>query len=308
MVDTPSVLTSLLPVFFIIICGYIFKKSSFPDDRFWPGAERLVYYFLFPALLFSSTARASWELYSVASMVWALLGATFIMCLLLFGLRRRLAKNNAAFSSVFQGSIRFNSYIGLAATFALFGDAGLHLAAIFLALMIPVVNVLSVMVLVGYNDKKNGWIWIFTGVVKNPLIIACLAGMSTNLLGLQIPEVLDKLATILGRGSLPLGLLAVGASLQIATFKDAGLEVLYACFLKLLLLPALTWSACYIFSVDTMSTAVSILFTALPGSPVSYILAKQLGGDSRLMSSIVAMQTGISMITLPIIIGLVTGP
>ncbi len=304
----PSVLTSLLPVFLIIICGYVFKKSSFPDDIFWPGAERLVYYFLFPALLFSSTAKASWELYSVVSMVWALLGSTFVICILLFALRRYLAKTNAAFTSVFQGSIRFNSYIGLAAAFALFGDAGLHLAAVYLALMIPVVNVLSVMVLAGYNNKKNGWFWIFTSVVKNPLIIACLAGMSTNLIGLQLPEVLEKLATILGRGSLPLGLLAVGASLQIATFREAGREVLYTCFLKLLLFPALVWGACVLFRVDIMSTAIAVLFTALPGSPVSYILAKQLGGDSRLMSSIVAVQTGISMITLPIFIALVTGP
>ena len=303
---TPSVLTSLLPVFLIIICGYGLKKSKFPGDQFWPGAERLVYYILFPALLFSSSAGASWEFYSVASMVWAILATMFIMSGLLLILRPRLTKKDAAFTSVFQGSIRFTSYIGLAAAFSLFGKEGLYLAAVLITVLIPLVNVLSIMVLVRYGGQEGGWYWIFTTVIKNPLIIACLAGMLINLLGLQLPAVVENLATILGKGSLPLGLLAVGASLQITAMKKTGAEIIYACLLKLILLPALMWFTCTLIGVDNLSTAVAVLFAALPGSPLSYILAKQLGGDTKLMSSIIAVQTGVSMISLPIIIALVT--
>jgi predicted permease len=71
-------------------------------------------------------------------------------------------------------------------------------------------------------------------------------------------------------------------------------------------MPFLMWLSCTLFGVDNLSTAVAVLFAALPGSPLSYILAKQLGGDTRLMSSIIAVQTGISMVSLPIIISLVT--
>ena len=308
MVGTPSILTSLLPVFLIIISGYGFKKSKFPGDDFWHGAERMVYYFLYPALLFSSSAGASWEFFSVASMVWAILAAMFVMSGFLLLLRPHLTKNDASFSSIFQGSLRFTSYIGFAAAFSLFGDEGLYLAAVFITVMIPVVNILCVMVLVRYGDQKSGWYWIFTTVIKNPLILACLAGMAFNLLGLQLPVMVDNLTTILGRGSLPLGLLAVGASLQVSSIKKAGREVVYACLLKLILMPLLMWLSCTLLGVDSLSTAVAVLFAALPGSPLSYILAKQLGGDTRLMSSIIAVQTGISMISLPIIIALVTSP
>jgi predicted permease len=305
-VGTPSILTSLLPVFLIIICGYAFKKSKFPGDDFWPGAERIVYYFLYPALLFSSSAGASWEFFSVASMVWAILGAMFVMSSLLLLLRPRLTKNDASFTSVFQGSLRFTSYIGFAAAFSLFGDEGLYLAAVFITVLIPVVNVLCVMVLVRYGGQKGGWYWIFTTVIKNPLILACLAGMAFNLLGLQLPEMAANFTTIIGRGSLPLGLLAVGASLQITSIKKAGREVVYASILKLVLMPLLMWLSCTLLGVDKLSTAVAVLFAALPGSPLSYILAKQLGGDTRLMSAIIAVQTGISMVSLPIVIALVT--
>jgi len=302
---TPSILTSLLPVFLIIICGYVLKKSKFPGDDFWPGAERIVYYILFPALLFSSSAGASWESYSVSSMVWAILAALFIMCGLLLILRPKLSKKDASFTSVFQGSIRFTSYIGFAAVFSLFGDEGLYLTAIFITVMIPMVNILCIMVLVRYGGQKGGWHWIFTTVIKNPLVIACLAGMTLNLLGLKLPEMVGNFTTILGKGSLPLGLLAVGASLQFNAIKKTIPEIVYACLLKLLLLPALMWLSCLLIGVDNLSTSVAVLFAALPGSPLSYILAKQLGGDTRLMSSIIAVQTGISMITLPIVIAFV---
>jgi predicted permease len=305
-VDSPSILTSLVPVFVIIICGYAFKRSGFPGDDFWPGTERIVYYFLYPALLFSSSAGASWEFFSVASMVWAILAAMFVMSGLVLLLRPRLTGNDASFTSVFQGSLRFTSYIGFAAAFSLFGDKGLYLAAVFITVMIPVVNILCVMVLVRYGGQKGSWYWIFTTVIKNPLILACLAGMAFNLLGLQLPEMAANFTTIIGRGSLPLGLLAVGASLQMTSIKKAGKEVLYASLLKLLLMPLLMWLSCTLLEVDRLSTAVAVLFAALPGSPLSYILAKQLGGDTKLMSSIIAVQTGISMVSLPVVIALVT--
>ena len=306
MVGTPSVLASLLPVFLIIICGYGLKKSKFPGDNFWPGAEQIVYYILFPALLFSSSAGASWEFFSVASMVWAILATMFVMSGLLLLLRPRLTKKDASFTSIFQGSIRFTSYIGLAAAFSLFGDEGLYLAAVLITVLIPLVNVLSVMVLVRYGGQKGGWYWIFTTVIKNPLIIACLAGMLVNLLGWQLPSMVENMTTILGRGSLPLGLLAVGGSLDFSSIKKTGLEIVYACLLKLILLPLLMWLTCTLLGVDNLSTAIAVLFAALPGSPLSYVLAKQLGGDTKLMSSIIAVQTGVSMISLPVIIALVT--
>jgi predicted permease len=162
------------------------------------------------------------------------------------------------------------------------------------------------MVLVRYGGQEGGWFWILTTVIKNPLIIACLAGMLVNFLGLQLPAMVESLASILGKGSLPLGLLSVGASLQFSAIKKTGSEIIYACLLKLVLLPIIMWLACSLIGVDSLSTAVAVLFAALPGSPLSYILAKQLGGDAKLMSSIIAVQTGVSMISLPVIIALVT--
>ena len=306
MVGNASILGSLIPVFLIILLGYGLQKTSFPGDSFWPGAERLIYFLLFPALLFSSTANATWELHSIASMVWAALLTMLVTTFLLLIFRTKLTKTKGAFTSLFQGSIRFTTYIGLAAVFALFGDSGLHIAAVLITILIPLVNILSVMVLVRFGGQKNGWHWIIMSVARNPLIIACVLGMTFNLTGLGMPVAFDNFVRILGRASLPLGLLAVGASMQLSTIKKAGPEMVTACLMKLVFLPGLMWTACYIFQTDKLSTAVAVLFAALPGSPLSYILAKQLGGDSKLMATIVTVQTGVSMLTLPVVVALVT--
>ena len=301
-----SILGSLVPIFLISLLGYGLQKTSFPGDSFWPGAEKLIYFLLFPALLFSSTANGTWELHSIASMIWAVLAAMFIATFLLLIFRQKLSKNDKAFTSLFQGSIRFTTYIGLAAVYALFNDSGLQIAAVLITILIPLVNILSVMVLVRFGGQQNGWHWIFISVARNPLIIACVLGLTFNLTGLGMPQVADNFIKILGRASLPLGLLAVGASMQLTTLKKAGSEVIAACLFKLVLLPGLMWAACYLFQADKLSTTVAVLFAALPGSPLSYILAKQLGGDSKLMASIVTVQTGVSMLTLPIVVALVT--
>ena len=306
MVGNASILGSLIPVFLIILLGYGLQKTSFPGDSFWSGAERLIYFLLFPALLFSSTAKATWELHSIASMVWAVLLTMFVITILLIILRTKLSRNDASFTSLFQGSIRFTTYIGLAAVFALYGDKGLQIAAVLITILIPLVNILSVMVLIRFGGQQNGWHWIFISVARNPLIIACVLGMTLNLPGFGMPIVFDNFISILGRASLPLGLLAVGASMQFTAIKKGSPEVIKACLLKLVLLPGLMWAACYIFQADSLSTAVAVLFAALPGSPLSYILAKQMGGDSKLMAAIVTIQTGVSMVTLPIVVALVT--
>jgi len=212
MVGNASILGSLVPVFLIILLGYGLQKTSFPGDSFWPGAERLIYFLLFPALLFSSTAKATWELHSIASMVWAVLLTMFVIIFLLIILRTKLTQKDKPFTSLCQDSIRFTTYIGLAAVFALFGDSGLQIAAVLITIRIPLVNILSVMVLVRFGGQQNGWHWIFKSVARNPLIIACVLGMAFNRTGLGMPMVFDNFIRILGRASLPLGLLAVGAS------------------------------------------------------------------------------------------------
>jgi predicted permease len=300
-----SILGALVPIFIVIMSGYGFRRLRFPGDDFWPYVERFTYYVLFPCLLLQRTATASLDPQTVAPMAGALLAATLLMAGLLLLIRPWWSGGPAAFTSFFQGGIRFNTYVGLSAAYALFGEQGLTLAAVAIAVLIPFVNFLCVSVLVVFaKPGRSNWKSIVMEIVRNPLILACTAGIMLNISSIGLHQGVSDTLNIFGRASLPLGLLAVGAGLDVASVRSAGKIVMLSCLLKLLVLPVGMWTASQVLNVDTTATVIAVLFAALPGSASSYILARQLGGDSLLMASIVTVQIVFSMLTLPVVMAL----
>ncbi len=301
-----SILGALIPIFIVILSGYIFRKLSFPGDGFWSYAERITYFVLFPALLLQKIATVPLDMQAFIPMVTALYAAVFAMTGLVFLMRPWRTYGAKAFTSFFQGSIRFNTYVGLSAVLALFGDEGLALAAVVIAVLIPLINLLCVTVLVAFNDsEKRNWWALLSGITRNPLIISCLAGILLNVSGIGLHSVVSDTLSLFGRASLPLGLLALGAGLDVTAARADGKLMVIICMLKLLVLPAFMWIASQMMNLSPAATGVAVLFAALPGSPLSFILAKQLGGDSRLMANIITVHVLISMLTLPVIMAII---
>lgn len=298
----PSIPGALLPVFLVIISGYVFRRFHFPGENFWTYAERITYYVLFPSLLLQKTATAQFDVRTLFPMVTALITAVLAMTSLLLLTRLWWKFGAAAFTSFFQGGIRFNTYIGLSASFALFGDGGLTLAALAIAVLIPLINVLCVTVLViSAHSQKRDWRSITQAIIRNPLIVACAGGILLNISGIKLPEAISNTLTLFGRASLPLGLLALGAALKIADVHTSGKVILSNCVLKLAVMPAFMWTIAQMLDLHHSAAGIAVLFAALPGSPTSYILARQLGGDSLLMAGIVTAQVIFSLVTLPVI-------
>jgi predicted permease len=296
-----SILGALVPIFVVILSGYGFRRFHFPGDVFWPYVERFTYFVLFPCLLLQKTATASLDAHTVGQMVGVLFAGTGLMAGLLFLMLTRWSDSAAAFTSFFQGGIRFNTYVGLSAAYALFGNKGLTLAAVAIAVLIPFVNLLCVTVLVSSHQKgTKRWRTVGMEIIRNPLIIACTTGIIVNASGIGLHEGVSNTLDIFGRASLPLGLLAVGAGLELGAVRGSRKIIMLSCFLKLIMLPLLVWMVAQVLNADIMTTAIAVLFAALPGSPSSYILARQLGGDSSLMASIVTVQIVVSMLTLPV--------
>ena len=301
-----SILGSLVPIFIVIVAGYIFRRTGFPGDDFWSYAERITYYVLFPALLLQKTATASLDMGTIAPMAAALYAAILAMAALSFLFRPWRRYGAKAFTSFFQGSIRINTYVGLSAAFALLGDKGLTLAAITVAVLIPLINVLCVTVLVVFgNERERSWRSLLLAIVRNPLIVSCTAGIVLNVSGIGLHNGVSETLLLFGRASLPLGLMALGAGLDLGAAKGAGTLMTLNCALKLIVMPFFMWTATEMLNVDATAGVIAVLFAALPGSPTSFILARQLGGDSLLMANIVTAQVVLSMVTLPFIMAMV---
>jgi len=301
-----EVALAILPVFLLIFLGTALKAAGFLTAAFWEGAERLTYFLLFPALLFVTLASADFGGLDVLPMAAALALAVLVMAGALLAARPRLAEG-PGFTSLFQGATRFNTYIGLAVAFGALGPAGAAAAAVAIALLVPLGNLLSVIMLARYGAaQRPSLARVLREVAANPLILACLLGLAVNRAGLGLPPVVEPVLTVLGRGALPLGLLTVGAGLDFAAARAGGRLLAGACVLKLAVMPTLTALACWALGLGGVAAAVAILFNGLPTAPSAYIMARQMGGDAKLMASIITAQVALSALTLPLILTLVT--
>lgn len=300
-----SVLTALLPVFTLIALGYGMRRSGFAPDAFWVPAERVTYYVFFPALVIHSTAKAEVAGLSVLPMAAGLAAATFLVLALALLLGRMTKADGPAVSSLVQGAFRPNTYIAIAAVAAAYGAPGLTLAAICIVTVVPLVNVLCVFVLLEYGNGTSGQgrlKRLFLPLAGNPLILACLAGGLLNGLDIHLPEPVSVTVDLLGRASLPIGLLAVGAGLDLKAAKGVGVPVVAVTLLKLAVIPAVAWLACRAFGVEGLTAAVATLYMASPTAPNSYILARQMGGDSALMAGIITVTTLAAAASLPVVL------
>lgn len=300
-----ELLLALWPLFALIVAGYYLRRWAFPSEAFWPGAERLNYFMLFPALLFSSLAKAPLNNPALPRLALAVMLALGIAWLALLVVRRLRGWPAGRFGAFSQGILRFNTYLGLAAVGSLFGQPGLTLAALMLALMVPTVNVLSVWSLTAERGVSARSLLL--PILKNPLILACLGGALVNLSGLGLPGGSDRLLSLLAAASLPLGLLCVGAALKPEQLSGEIPALLGNSLLRLLAMPMLAWAVAYGLQLPAMESTVLVLFFALPTAPTAYVLTRQLGGDSHLMAGIITLQTLLAAASLPLLLLLVVG-
>jgi malonate transporter len=303
------VITALLPVFLLIVLGFILKRSLLRLETQWHGLERLTYYVLFPVLLVQTLVKADLTTVPVAGVGGALLLALLLMsllCLALQPLLARCAVDGPAFTSIFQGATRWQTYVALAVSVNLYGDTGLALASVAMVAIIPLVNVFSVSVLAHYaSPEKQSFRAIGMTVVRNPLIWACAVGLALNMLHLPLPRIWHEVADALGRSALAIGLLVTGAGLQLAGMFRPSLAASVAVFLKLVLMPVLAIALAVWFGLSGSNLAIVAVCSAVPASSSAYVLARQMGGDAPLLAQIITLQTILAAITMPIAIALV---
>jgi malonate transporter and related proteins len=304
------VISALLPVFLLIVLGFILKRSLMRLETQWHGLERLTYYVLFPMLLIQTLVKADLSNVPVAGVGGALLLSALLMSLLCLALRPLFFRwdiDGPAFTSIFQGATRWQTYVALAVSGNLFGETGLALASVAMVAIIPLVNVFSVAVLAHYaSPEKQSVRAIVMTVVKNPLIWACAIGLAVNVTQLPLPKIWHEVAEALGRSSLGIGLLVTGAGLHLEGMFRPSLAASVTVFLKLVLMPVLAIALALWFGISGSSLVIVAACSAVPTSSSAYVLARQMGGDAPLLAQIITLQTILAALTMPVVIALVT--
>ncbi|WP_136417729.1 MULTISPECIES: AEC family transporter [Oxalobacteraceae] len=289
-----SIVTILFPDFALILLGFLLMRFTNWGPQFWSGLEKLIYFFLFPALLFYSTARTPFDFGSTGKMLQVALIS--VVCGIALGwLAKPLFRSPPMmFESGVQTAFRFNSYIALAIASRLAGEQGTSLMALIIGFAVPICNMAAVHALV---HKSGG---LLLELAKNPLLIATASGMAFNLLGLPLPEVIGATLSRMSNASIAVGLITVGAGLRLSGLHEAKGLASYFLAVKLLALPAISYALGRWMGLPPLQLQIAVMFCALPTASSAYVLAARMGGNGPFVAFLISAGTALSVLTLPI--------
>jgi predicted permease len=284
----------LLPDFVLIVCGYLICRHTPLDRPVWDGVERLVYFVLFPALLFSSILRNPLDPGTVLPLAASGVAVVAAGVALAFTLRLWPGIDLRLHASGAQIAFRFNSYVALALSERLAGTSGVAWMALIVALCVPLCNIAAVWPL-----ARHGGQGFLRELARNPLIISTGAGLLCNLLGVKPPELASTTLGRIGAAALPLGLMAVGAGLRLGALREGPALAGALLTIRHLLLPALAIALVVGLGLPPAQQAIVVAFAAMPTASSAYVLAVRMGGHGGYVAGLVTVSTLVGMAGLP---------
>ena len=292
----------LFPDFSLIICGYLVCRYTALNRTVWEQVESLVYFFLFPVLLFHSIVKSPLDLIAASSLISAglLMGVAGIAMAYslpyLPWVGSRIDKRDHAASA--QVAFRFNSFIGLALADRLAGPQGLLMFAVLIGVCIPLFNVAAVWPMA--RHAQSGFL---RELLRNPLIIATATGLVANLLGFTMPVWLEPTVTRIGAASLALGLMAAGAGMQLGHLSQAKTLAIAVLSIRHLILPLVALGLSRALNLSEPQTIILLAFSALPTASSAYVLAARMGYNGGYVAGLVTLSTMLGVLSLPFALG-----
>lgn len=290
---------AVLPIAWVLAMGFVLKRYATLDEALWRGLEWLSYWVFMPSLLISVIVSAP----SLEVPWGALLGSLYGTLLVLTGVLLLawylgwLGASYSQFTSVYQGVTRFNTFIALAVIAGL-NDALVPHLGIAATVFIVLLNIFCICIMTaGSRNHIIKSVW--TEFLRNPLIIGCLLGGFLRLCGVPAQFPISGLV-LLGQAALPIGILCLGAGIRWHAIRN-GLALNAVTLIGIFLVkPVLYVTLATVLGLSSDWLLVGLLLMSVSTAPSSFILAKQLGGDAELMAGIVATQTLMSIVTLPL--------
>lgn len=300
-----EVFAALLPTFILIALGFTARATNIATAEQFGMVNRFGYFILYPSFLFTLVSSASFAGEDAGPFLLAVLGGFLTLVALALGLRPFFRGDDPAYTSVFQGSVRWNGFALLAAAAGLYGPSGPELIGLAFGPLVLTLNIICVIVLSRWGSARaTSMRAVIDQIVVNPLILGCAFGLAANFAGLRdLGPVTDALR-LLGGAAMPVALMCVGAGLDFKALRGAGVKVATASALRLIVAPLLVFGACKLLGVAQLPTAVAVGIASTPTAAAAYTFARELGGDARLMAAIITATTLLSFITMPIAITL----
>ncbi len=288
------------PIFVVQFLGALLKRLGLIDKTFVSSASRLVYQIGLPVMMFTSSAKADFSGASHPASLVAFCLATLVVFALSLVSARWFVSAKADTGVLVQAAFRGNLVIlGLAFCANAYGDSGLAIASLPVAATVIIYNLLSVYVLnLSLGRSEDFYRRTLRDIARNPLILAIIAGLLVNLLGIKIPQILLSSGNYLSQMVLPLALLCIGASLDMSRLFKLDKAGVAALLWKLLVLPLIACGLGIYWELRGETLAILFLLSASPTATVSFVMVQALNGNAKLAAEIVAQTTLWSLVSV----------
>jgi predicted permease len=306
-----NIVTTIIPIFAIIILGWFARRKGFIPFEFLDPANRLVYYLAIPAMIFHAISKASLK----ARFDITVLSITLLSVLVVFGLacgvgfvsRIRPRERGTFIQSSFHGNL---GYIGLAVAYYSLGNEGFVRAGIIAGFIMILQNFLAVVVLQlnsANTSVPENKLSVVLRILGNPVILSAIGGIVFSLTGLRVPLVIDRSLNILSGLALPMALLVIGASLSFELMQLRILRVLGSSFMKLFLLPGLGFTLYRVFGLAIQDYLPGLILLASPTATITYVMAKEMNGDTDFAVAALSTSTMLSAVTFSLWLHIAAG-
>lgn len=296
-----NIATTIIPIFAVIILGWFARYRGFIKPAFLGPANRLVYHIAIPAMIFRSISKSSLKIqFNHQVLVITLLSVltVFVVAWCAGHIGRIKRERLGTFmQSSFHGNL---GYIGLAVSYYFLGDNGFAKAGIIAGFIMILQNFLAVVSLQLYSKntstkkKKLDLVWKILG---NPVILSAMAGILFSLTKAPIPLVVDRTLDIISGLALPMALLLIGASLSFKSIRLQIFPILSSSIMKLVLLPGLGLTLYRLFGLPLNDYLPGLILLASPTATISYVMAKEMNGDTDFAVATISISTILSAVT-----------
>lgn len=292
---------AVLPIFILMLLGYVLKKSKITDKKGFDTVNKLVFKVFLPVLLFYNVYKTDiGNVFDIKLVCFTVIGILAVFAIGYFAVMF-LTKDDKKRGVMLQGFFRSNfALLGIPLIGYIYGENAGGLSALMLAIVVPLFNVLAVFTLERFctGKKELNILELFKDVIKNPLIIGCFVGLVFLAMGIELPSTLEKSVKDISSVATPLAIITLGAEFEHTTIKENTKELIITVAAKLVIVPLVMLSAAVLLGIRGEALACVLITFGAPVAVSSFSMVQQMGGDEQLSAHVVIMSSALCLVTL----------
>lgn len=292
-------INAVIPLFILLVIGYLVRRTGLLKDEEVHRFNHMVFLVFFPPLMFQNLYGNNDGFLPDGKLL--LFAVPFILCVILLSipLVKKIEKNPRSQGAMIQAVYRSNFILmGLPVAINIFGKGNVSQTALLIAVIVPMYNVVSVIILESFRGSKPNIGQILKKVATNPIILGAVAGILAILLGITLPKPIATTVEWMADVTTPMALILLGASFDITTVKGQKRNLVFCILMRLLVVPAAGLSLAALLGFRGVEFVALIAMLATPMAVSSYTMADSMDSDGELAGNCVIFSTPLSCITL----------